>query len=59
MSTLALIYWPSTENYTVWCYNESYESYSEWEDRVKNNKIYKANHCRIQIIQGTIKDVRL
>ena len=57
MITLALIYWPSTENYTVWQYNDSYESYEEWENRVKNNKMYKANHCRVQIIQGTVKDL--
>lgn len=57
MITLALIYWPSTENYTVWQYNDSYESYEEWENRVKNNEIYKANHCRVQIIQGTVKDL--
>lgn len=57
MITLALIYWPSTQNYTTWLYNGSYESYDEWENRVKNNEMYKANHCRIRIIQGTIKDV--
>ena len=57
MTTLALIYWPNTQNYTVWQYNDSYESYEKWENRVKNNEIYKANHCRIQIIQGTLKDV--
>lgn len=57
MTALALIYWPNTQNYTVWQYNDSYESYEEWENRVKNNEIYKANHCRIQIIQGTLKDV--
>ena len=29
MITLALIYWPNTQNYTVWQYNDSYESYEE------------------------------
>ena len=57
MHTLALIYWPDMQDYSVWQYNESYESYDEWENRVKNNEIFKANHCRIQIIQGTVKDV--
>lgn len=57
MCTLALIYWPTTESYTVWQYNDSYESYDEWENRLKNNEIFKANHCRIQIVQGTAKDI--
>lgn len=56
MTTLALVYWPSMENYTVWAFNESYESYEEWVNRIKNNEIYKANHCKIQIIQGVIKE---
>ena len=57
MCTLALIYWPTTDSFTVWRYNESYESYDEWENRLKNNEIFKARHCRIQIIQGTVKDI--
>ena len=57
MCIIALIYWPTTASYTVWQYNESYESYDEWENRVKNNEIFKAGHCRIQIVQGTVKDI--
>ena len=57
ISTIALIYWPSTENYTVWAFDSSYETLEEWKNRLKNNEIYKANWCRIQIITGTIEDL--